>query len=296
MRPITKLASLHLRTPALEESVDYYTRSFGLDLRTRDDQRATFSGARQPTKVLEISKGDAAGIAGLSFAMRSSDDLQSSARSLAAKGFTVSAGDPADVTNSSFSVSDPDGHRIEFVLDEGPSDELATPDGRPLYVSHVVLNSRQPLAMTSFFVDVLGFKIADRYERDLLTFLRCAQPQHHCLGISPGEAESLNHFSLDVGSIDALMKSVGRMQKNGFKPVWGPGRHGPGGNVFCYFEDPTGFVSEFTCDVLQIEDEDAWVPQEWPRVPETANVWGTGGPSPRAIELMSGQVKADPRS
>ena len=133
-------------------------------------------------------------------------------------------------------------------------------------------------------------QVTDAYENDLLVFLKCDQPQHHCIGISPGDAGALNHFSVDVGSIDGLMKGIGRMQKAGFTPIWGPGRHGPGGNVFAYFEDPTGFVAEFTCDVLQIDDPESWQARHWPRVPENANVWGTGGPTPRAIALMSGQA------
>ena len=79
------------------------------------------------------------------------------------------------------------------------------------------------------------------------------------------------------------------MQKLGFKPLWGPGRHGPGGNVFCYFEDPSGLVCEFTCELFQIEDEASWIAKEWERTADNGNVWGTGGPSQRAIDLMSGR-------
>jgi hypothetical protein len=31
------------------------------------------------------------------------------------------------------------------------------------------------------------------------------------------------------------------------------------------------FISEFTCDFIQIMDKEAWVPNEWPRVAEIAN-------------------------
>lgn len=283
MRPITRLRSIQIETEAFDRSVEFYTRGFGLSVDRNDGSVACFSGSRDQKRVLEVQKGSRDGLVGLTFAMADRDDLQASREFLSQKG-VANTGDSAN----EFAIKDPDGNRITFVIDDGDPDGRPTDDGRPLYLSHVVLNSADPAKMTQFFVDVLGFKIADRYERDLLSFLRCAQKQHHCIGISPGEKASLNHFSLDVGGIDALMKSVGRMKRAGFEPIWGPGRHGPGGNVFCYYEDPSGFVSEFTCDVIQIEDEDNWIPKEWPRVPDTANVWGTGGPSPRAIELMSG--------
>ena len=285
MGPIKRLQGVIIRTPKFPESVDYYVKGFGLTLVSDDGKRAVFDGARGCAGVLEIIAGEEAGLVGLTFAMPDADALRTSKVELAAKGYAAS--DRAE-GGGAFSVISPDGQVIAFVTDAGAPDAESTADGLPLFVSHTVINSLDAPRLTSFFVDVLGFRVADRYERDLLTFLKVDQPQHHCVGVSPGESSSLNHFSLDVGSIDGLMRSVGRMQKAGYTPIWGPGRHGPGGNVFCYFEDPTGFVAEFTCDVLQIEDEKTWVPKEWPRVPDTANVWGTGGPSLRAVALMSG--------
>jgi catechol 2,3-dioxygenase-like lactoylglutathione lyase family enzyme len=284
VRPIRRLQALALETPALDPSIDYYTQGFGLRLVQRTDDTATFAGADGRTVILTLHRGARPGLRALTLVLDSAHDLELAASRLRARGVTVVASD-----DSALTVRDPDGRHITFVADDyvetGPDAEA-----RPLHVSHVVINSQDAARLTSFFVDTLGFTVADRYEQDLLTFLRCAQPQHHCIGISPGAQNSLNHFSVDCGSIDALMKGVGRMQNLGLTPIWGPGRHGPGGNVFCYFEDPTGFVSEFTCDVIQIHDDAAWVVREWPRVPDTANVWGTGGPSPRAIELMSGRL------
>ena len=166
----------------------------------------------------------------------------------------------------------------------------ASGDDRPLYPSHVVINSPDALRLVEFYTKTLGFVVTDAYEKELLTFLRCDQPQPHCIAISPAETAGLNHFALDCRDLDSVMRSVGRMQALGYTPIWGPGRHGPGGNIFCYYQDPDSFVPEFTCDVLQIADPDRWEPKEWPRIPINGNVWGTGGPTPRALELMSGIV------
>jgi hypothetical protein len=38
----------------------------------------------------------------------------------------------------------------------------------------------------------------------------------------------------------------------------GPGRHGPGQNVFAYFEDADGGMIELYSDMLQIEDESTY--------------------------------------
>ena len=47
-------------------------------------------------------------------------------------------------------------------------------------------------------------------------------------------------------------------------------------------------MPEFTCDVLQIDAGHEWRAREWARTPENGNVWLSGGPSPRAVELMNG--------
>jgi len=69
--------------------------------------------------------------------------------------------------------------------------------------------------------------------------------------------------------------------------LWGPGRHGPGGNCFCYFEDPVGYVVEVTSELIYIPEGKEWLPREWKFAPENANVWLTGGRTERAIKLMS---------
>ena len=286
MTPISHLRSLTLATPKLDESAAYYTSAYGLQVARRTDDAVTLASKQGGPDLLVIRRAETPHFVGLSLAVRTADSVREAADTLRARGLTVRTGE----TPNSIGIVDPDGNAIELTHDETEPSGVARSDGMPLHISHVVLNSPDPDRLTAFFTDVLGFTIADRYENKLLNFLRCDQPQHHCIGISPGTGGHLNHFSMECGSIDAVMKGIGRMQKGGYTPIWGPGRHGPGGNVFCYFEDPSGFVAEFTTDVIQITEPANWVAKEWARVPEVANVWQTGGPSPRAMELMGGRL------
>ncbi|WP_052402843.1 VOC family protein [Muricoccus aerilatus] len=287
IQPISHLRSLSLDVTEVDASVRYYVDAYGLAEAQAAEDSVMLVTRRDARPVLHLRRAAAACFRGLSLALRSEAAVHMAARDLAAAGVPVLRL-PGASGQASVLIAGPDGQEIELIHDEDlPSSEGN--DGYPLFVSHVVLNSTEPARLVSFFTDTLGFTVADRYERDLLTFLRCDQPQHHCIGVSPGVASGLNHFSMDCGSVDGVMRGVGRMAKMGHSPIWGPGRHGPGGNVFCYFEDPAGFVIEFTSDVLQIDDPTSWIAKEWPREPDTANVWGTGGPSARAIALMSGE-------
>ena len=50
------------------------------------------------------------------------------------------------------------------------------------------------------------------------------------------------------------MRGAGRMKQQGFNVEWGVGRHGPGDNIFSYFIEPNGFVTEYTAEVEQIDE------------------------------------------
>jgi hypothetical protein len=83
------------------------------------------------------------------------------------------------------------------------------------------------------------------------------------------------------------------MTAHGFETVWGPGRHGPGNNVFGYFTAPNRQVIEYTAEVEQIpagEDRPArmWQPEEI----SVRDPWadpGSARPTAHARELMLGQ-------
>ena len=148
-----------------------------------------------------------------------------------------------------------------------------------------MLNSVDMGASKSFYTDVLGFQVSDWYENDQMVFLRCNE-MHHCIVLTPGRWTSLNHVAFEVASGDEVMRALGRMRRAGYDSMWGPGRHGPGGNVFCYFVDPAGNVIEYTAELLRLDD--AWQAKSWVRNAENADVWGTsGGITPEVIAAMA---------
>ena len=291
MQPITALTGVVLNTTRLEEMTAFYSERFGLEaLRlTADCAWLASAGAAGPELILRKSAERRFG--GLVLAMANDADVQLSMEQANTLGLKVCNADPGVDGGRGFTIRDPDANALTFIV-RSKADASALParPKGPVFMSHVVLNSDDPARLIDFYVAKLGFKISDRYERDLLTFLRCDQPQHHCVGVAPAAAPGLNHFAMDCENVDGVMRSVSRMAQQAQAPIWGPGRHAPGGNIFCYFEDPDGFVCEFTSDVLQIPDDREWAPQVWLRTPENGNTWGSGPPSPRAVELMDGSA------
>ena len=61
----------------------------------------------------------------------------------------------------------------------------------------------------------------------------------------------------------------------GKRVVWGPGRHGPGRNLFTYIPDPDNTIVEGYADLLQVYDDASYVPIDWSTRGEGAlNLWG----------------------
>ena len=54
---------------------------------------------------------------------------------------------------------------------------------------------------------------------------------------------------------------------------WGPGRHGPGNNLFFMVEDPDGYKVEFSAELELMPEEMRY--RTWPHEERTLNLWGS---------------------
>ncbi len=284
----------HLRSVAISAEdpaalLSFYEDTWGLHRSgTASDGSILLRANSDEHHVLTLSPGSGHSLELISFGADSSagvDEL--AARLREHKTEIVSGPGPRTEPGGGYAVAflDPEGRRIEVSADLELLPEPAEPAAGPDRLSHIVLNSLAVQESVDFYTDVLGFTISDWYENDQMIFLRC-NTKHHCIVLAPGKWVSLNHVAFEVATADDVMKALGRMRKAGIDTVWGPGRHGPGGNVFCYFIDPAGNVIEYTAELLQVNSD--WEPHEWERNVENADVWGTsGGLNPVILGAMA---------
>jgi 2,3-dihydroxy-p-cumate/2,3-dihydroxybenzoate 3,4-dioxygenase len=164
----------------------------------------------------------------------------------------------------------PDGEHRFLVRQSAPA--LAAERDRPIRLSHVVLNSTDADAAERFAVERLGFKVSDRTRH--MNFVRCNR-KHHCLAFARSGASTLNHIAFEMADVDAVMRGIGRLRDAGYPVVWGPGRHGPGNNVFGYFIGPHGGVVEYTAEVSEVDDAyRVGGPDDWKWPPGHTDHWG----------------------
>ena len=196
-------------------------------------------------------------------------------------------GDPRPGITDALVVEEP-GTGTPIALDEAMTHTEAptTLGPRPTKIGHVASFAPDLVQSQTFFSDVLGFRWSDTIA-DFFTFMRC-NADHHAINVmESAKREGLHHVAFEARDFMHLKDILDRLARHEVRLNWGPGRHGPGHNIFTYHSDPDGNQIEvFTeADVILDEREPRWEPRpwheefpmgpkHWPLKPETANQWG----------------------
>ena len=112
----------------------------------------------------------------------------------------------------------------------------------PFNVGHVVLFVSDLAEAETFYTEVLGFHVSDRYPQ-YGTFLRCnPKGGHHNLFLlkSPTGQPKLNHVAYTVRDIHEVFGGGMFLNERGWKTAIGPGRHKVSSAYFWYFDNPCG--------------------------------------------------------
>jgi catechol 2,3-dioxygenase len=182
-----------------------------------------------------------------------------------------------------FGFKDPEGRNTAIVCGVLDHADTADKPDRPRKLSHVNINAGDSEATFLCYRDALGFRLTDTTRR--LRFLSCNR-DHHSMVLGFAGGPTLNHIAFEMPDLDAVMRGAGRMREDGRGIEWGPGRHGPGHNVFCYFLGPEDVPIELTAEMQQVDDSyRAGTPDDWKWPPGRLDHWGiSAAPSPRMEE------------
>ena len=289
---LTHLRHIALKTPDPAALASFYQDKWGLKITDQSGDTFYLRGAGPEKFILALEKADRRGIARLAFALESREAVDRAAEELAAQGVTIYR-QPAELTTPvggyGLQMVDPEGRCLELSAGVSPADSGETWNApvRPNKITHVVLNTADFEGIIPFFTDTLGFRVSDWSEKQMV-FLR-VNTDHHSISFNRAAHASLNHVAYELPDMNEVMRGIGTLKRYGVNPMWGPGRHGPGNNVFCYFQDAAGYVCEYTAEVQKI-DEATHQPEVWERVPEKMDRWGISGPpSPEARAAMAGE-------
>lgn len=274
------LRSVALRTPAAVEAADFYQHVWGLEEVESDGGVSWLRGTGKEHHILEVRAAERNALGKIAFSVASRKEVDDAARRLVKAGIELVA-EPGrlDQAGAGYGLrfADPENRLVEISaeVEAVVQRDTESRDPVPHKLAHIVLNTVDIDAAADFYTAVLGMRISDWSEHQMV-FLRVNR-DHHVIAFNQADWTSLNHVAYELPSIDHFMRGIGRLKHHGMNPIWGPGRHGPGNNTFSYFTDPAGLVCEYTSEVQQV-DEDAYICRIWRRTPELSDQWGFAGP------------------
>jgi catechol 2,3-dioxygenase-like lactoylglutathione lyase family enzyme len=173
----------------------------------------------------------------------------------------------------------PSGHVFELANNSNQSERLfyGAPGVRPRRLGHALLKVEDLQPIEDFLIQYLNFRVSDRALNGEIVWLRCSEI-HHSINLIKG-APGLHHYAWEVDDWSEFKRIGDVLRGHGRQFVWGPGRHGPGNNLFTYHADLTGILVEYFTDILRVEREENYKWKDWSDIPEWNNIWGPMPPA-----------------
>jgi len=280
---IKAIGHVALQVPDLEESVRWATGVMGLREVARQGDTSYLTHGRTHHSLIYIQGAEGA-LDHISLEARDEAALDELNDVLAKHRVRTIDHEREPAVKQSIRFELPDGHVVEVFVGMAEGEPRHTGRGvQPRKFGHPMLKSDRPRETQRFLEEVLGFRLSDDVGDGTLLFLRC-NADHHGIGITKG-GEGLHHYAWEVENIGQLGLLGDVLEKNNGKFLWGPGRHGAGGNLFTYHLDPAGCVVEYYADLIKIYDEASYRPGKWEMSDyRFANLWGPGIPGHEFFE------------
>jgi len=269
-----------LRVPDIHASALHAEESLGLRVTYTGEDEIRLS-ANAKVHELQLIAGPRAGLDHVGLEVESDGDLEQARDRVISAGAHIIGEEVEEGLTSALRFVGPAGivHELYTGMRREPLsiENIITPYARKL--GHLTFFSDELDEILSFWVDTLGFRVSDRVG-DAGAWLRC-DPDHHGLaaGRSAEPGTRLHHYAFELQGFDTVGAYADNLARRGDGLLWGPGRHGPGRNIFTYASDPAGCVVEAYTDLLRIDDEAAYDPIDWSTIPTAMNLWGPEMPA-----------------
>lgn len=263
------LHHLHLNSADPERLARFYTTLLELpSTRTEDGTYVLAGGQRR----LLVTKGASGTPAFIAFAVQDVAALERLRARLAASVGELDAVRSPLFSEGSFAIRDPQGRRILF----GVAPVTGHTDPRPGRLQHVVFQTTAVEPLVDFYVNQVGFAVSDRVlneDGSLAAFFLRSDHEHHSLAFFVGSKNELDHHAYETTCWNDIRDWADRFGREHIPMFWGPGRHGPGNNLFFMVKDVDGNKLELSAELETFTpDQPARV---WPNTEYTLNYWGS---------------------
>ena len=288
---VKQIGHATFETPDLERAVAYYTKYLGLT-EVRRDGKTAFLACPSDFHSVVLTEGSSAAVTKLALQLAPDADLDAFAAQTKAQGITVGRkSDAAPDTPVTLTLTDPSGLDLEILATRTPTAKPPKNHGvTPRKLGHTAFFTQDIHATVKFYQEVLGFRVSD-WIGDIFVFMRC-NPDHHTVNFLTGPKRGLHHIAFELNDWNQIKEACDLMPLHDLDLIWGPGRHGPGHNLYTYHLNPDGFTIEmFTeLDIMSNEENGYFDARPWhhdtpqrpkvwdPAAIRTRNFWGLSKP------------------
>lgn len=264
-----RLNHLCLDTPDPEAMIAFYRDGLAMTAEEIGPGHWRLDG---PERRLLLRRAEAAGLGYAGFAIDGEAQLAALRVRIQAAGCEISDNPSPFLRQDAFAVADPDGNLFCF---GAPSEALSVGSGIAGRLQHVVVATEGLPAMMDFQDRVLGTVTSDHVLADdgaiTAAFYR-SDPEHHSFACFGAPEAGLDHHAYEVPDWNAIRDWADLMADLRVTSFWGPGRHGPGNNLFLMVLDPDGNKIEFSAELEHMPIDMAH--RDWPHEERTLNLWG----------------------
>ena len=172
----------------------------------------------------------------------------------------------------SFSVVDPDQNMICFGILNNEEKLLSKGIQGPL--QHLTFASQDVEAFQNFYNKRLGFQVTDRVlasNGNLATCFTTSNHEHHTIACFKSDRKGMDHHSYEAGEWSYIKDWCDHFASKNIQLMWGPGRHGPGNNLFIFIEDIDENWIEVSAELETVHGRPV---KNWPQTERTLNLWG----------------------
>ena len=280
----TAVSHIGLSVPDVSKNEDFYTRVLGM-VRHAELPNGVRLGWGIGHHVLDLIEGPQE-LHHYGFEVRDEGGVEGISARLTATGVSyedldASYVDEAQGDGRGISVVDPDGNTVHFhsaVRRQG--ENAADPGRRPIKFQHTTIGTSDVAPMMDFFVNTVGFRMSDQLADGRFCWLRSDRDHHTLAIVNVGSSGDIDHYSYDLAEWEDFKAWCDRLTELDVTVQWGPGRHGPGNNLFVFFDDPAGNHIELSAEMEKFHDDRViYVPRRWTPAPQTVNLWGGQTPN-----------------
>src|SRR3981189_1637492 len=275
MLTLTRGSHATFETPDIERQIDYFTNVIAPAVAKRGAGHA-YLATRVGDLAVQLDKGDASRCSRLSFQAAPGTDFGELRRGLAAGGVRgARRADPSPGIPEMMTFADPKGTMIDVFTTAQPFDRKGPAAGiGPLKLGHLAFCVEDPKFFADFYMRVLGFRLSDWIE-DWFVFLRCG-PDHHTGNFVQGKTTRMHHVAFELKDWAQIQMACDFLGSKNIQLAWGPGRHGPGHNIYTYHRNPDDQIIELFTELDKMLDEKLgyFDPRPWHRDrPQKPKVW-----------------------